>query len=34
MFEYIKRVSQFSLTERKSNRKKVNMEEDILTDLL
>ena len=34
MFEYVKHVSQFSIIARKSNRKKVNMEEDILKDLL
>ena len=30
MFEYVKHVSQFSTIARKSNRKKVIMEEDIL----
>ena len=34
MFEYVKHVSKFSIIARKSNRKKVNMEEDILKDLL
>ena len=34
MFEYIKHVSQFSIYARKSDRKKVNVEEDILEDLL
>ena len=34
MFEYVKHVSQLSIIARKSNRKKVNIEEDILKDLL
>ena len=34
MFEYVKYMSQFSIIARKSNRKKVNMKEDILKDLL
>ena len=34
MFEYVKHVSQFSIIATKSNRKKVNMEEDMLKDLL
>ena len=34
MFEYVKYVSQFLIIATKSNRKKVNMEEDILKDLL
>ena len=33
MFEYVKHVSQFSKIARKSNGKKVNVEEDILKDL-
>ena len=34
MFEYVKHVAQFLIITRKSNRKRVNMEENILKDLL
>ena len=34
MFKYVKHVSQFSISTRKSNRKKINMEKDILKDLI
>ena len=34
MFEFVKHVPQFSIIARESNRKKVNMKEDVLKDLL